>query len=166
MQSEVSMEGVNEIVTSVFGTMMDIPIWQSEIPWHPGGDRVTASVFLEGKWNGAISLECSRDQAREFAGRFLSMEPPETMDDDVRDVLGELANIIGGNIKSAMATSARLSMPSVIDGGNYEFRICGSEVQNKVAFSFSGGTFWVSLIKKGGPDGEESPGDDAFQITI
>jgi chemotaxis protein CheX len=148
MQNEVTVEGVNEIVASIFATMMDIPIWQSEIPWHPGGDRVTASVFLEGEWNGAVSLECSRDQACEFAGHFLSMEPPKAMDDDVRDVLGELANIIGGNIKSAMATNDRLSMPSVIDGSNYEFRICGSEVQNKIAFSFSGGHFWVSLIEK------------------
>jgi len=148
MQNEVTVEGVNEIVASIFTTMMDIPIWQSEIPWHPGGDRVTASVFLEGEWNGAVSLECSRDQACEFAGHFLSMEPPKAMDDDVRDVLGELANIIGGNIKSAMATNDRLSMPSVIDGSNYEFRICGSEVQNKIAFSFSGGHFWVSLIEK------------------
>jgi chemotaxis protein CheX len=148
MQNEVTVEGVNEIVASIFATMMDIPIWQSEIPWHPGGDRVTASVFLEGEWNGAVSLECSRDQACEFAGHFLSMEAPKAMDDDVRDVLGELANIIGGNIKSAMATNDRLSMPSVIDGSNYEFRICGSEVQNKIAFSFSGGHFWVSLIEK------------------
>ena len=165
MQIEVSMEGVNEIVTSVFETMMDIAISPSEIPWHPAEDRVTASVFLEGEWNGAISLECSRDQACEFAGHFLSMEPPEAMDDDVRDVLGELANIIGGNIKSAMATSDRLSMPSVIDGSNYEFRICGSEVQNKVAFSFSGGTFWVSLIKKDGSCLEEAPSSDSSGIA-
>jgi chemotaxis protein CheX len=157
MQIEVGVESVNEIVASVFGTMMDLSISQSDIPWHPGGDRVTASVFLEGEWNGAVSLECSRDQAREFAGRFLSQEPPEALDDDVRDVLGELANIIGGNIKSAMATNARLSMPSVIDGSNYEFRICGSEVQNKIAFSFSGGHFWVSLIKKGESGAEASP---------
>jgi len=65
---------------------------------------VTACVFLEGDWNGAVTLECTRDQACEFAGRFLQMDPPDTMDDDVRDALGELANMIGGNIKSAMST--------------------------------------------------------------
>ena len=42
-------------------------------------------------------FECTRDQACQLAGRFLAMDPPEAVDDDVRDMLGELANMIGGN---------------------------------------------------------------------
>ena len=148
MQIDVSVESVNQIVESIFGTMMDLPVWESDMPWQPAGDRVTASVFLEGDWNGAVSLECNRDQACQFAGCFLSMEPPEAMDNDVRDVLGELANMIGGNIKSEMASTAHLSMPSVVDGGDYGLRICGSDVPERVAFNFKGGTFWVSVVTK------------------
>ncbi len=148
MQIEVRVESVNRIVESIFGTMMDLPVWESESQWQPAGDRVTASVFLEGDWNGAVSLECNRDQACQFAGCFLSIEPPEAVDNDVRDVLGELANMIGGNIKSAMACSSHMSMPSVVDGSDCGLRICGSEVRERVAFNFKGGTFWVTIVAK------------------
>jgi chemotaxis protein CheX len=148
MQVEVSAESVSQIVESIFATMMDLNVVQTEMPWHSAGDRVTASVFLDGEWNGAVSFECNHDQACLFAGQLLSTDPPEVMDDSVRDVLGELANMIGGNVKSAMAPGARLSMPVVVDGSQYGLRICGAEVQERLAFSFAGGPFWVTVAVK------------------
>ena len=97
------------------------------------GDRITSSVYLEGEWNGAISFECNRKHACQIARQFLASEPPEDVDADVRDVIGELANMIGGNIKSAIATDVRLSLPSVIDGSNYELHVCGSERRKESA---------------------------------
>jgi chemotaxis protein CheX len=74
------------------------------------------------------------------------MDPPQAVNDDVRDVLGELANMIGGNIKSAVAAGLSLSMPSVTDGNNYGLRVCGSEVQDRLSFQCSDGPFWVTLL--------------------
>jgi chemotaxis protein CheX len=148
MPNKVNAQLLETIVKSIFTTMMDLPIDQSEAPWGLGGDRLTSIVYLEGDWNGAVSLECTASQACQFAGRFLSMDPPDAVDDDVRDVLGELANMIGGNVKSAMATGVRLSMPSVVDGDDYELRICGACVQDRLAFRFIGGDFWVTLVTK------------------
>ena len=56
---------------------------------------MTAAVHLTGDWNGAALLECDRTQACNFAGRYFSADPSATVDDIVRDVLGELANMIG-----------------------------------------------------------------------
>jgi chemotaxis protein CheX len=78
------------------------------------------------------------------------MDPPDTVDDDVRDALGELANMIGGNLKSVMATDVRLSMPSVIDGTNYELRVCGSGVHQRIGFQFDGGEFCVTVSSRDG----------------
>ena len=153
MVTEVSVEIVTQIVESIFITMMDLEVSASETLCIPAGDRVTSSVYLEGDWNGAVSIECNRQQACLFAGRLLAMDPPATVDDDVRDALGELANMIGGNLKSSMDANARLSMPSVIVGGDYELRICGSETQNRLAFQLDGGNFWVTVSAK---DGERS----------
>jgi chemotaxis protein CheX len=74
------------------------------------------------------------------------MEQPEAVTDDVRDVLGELANMIGGNIKSAVAAGLTLSMPSVTDGSDYGLRVCGSEIQDRLAFDSDDGPFWVTLL--------------------
>ncbi len=64
----------------------------------------------------------------------------------VRDVLGELANMIGGNMKCVLTSGIRLSMPSVVDGGDYSLRICGAEVRERIAFQCAEGTFWVTVL--------------------
>jgi len=146
MATEVSQDTVVEIVESIFSTMMEIELSPSDLPLSHTRERMTASVYLEGEWNGAVSLECNRDQACQFAGCFLATDPPEAVDDDVRDALGELVNMIGGNIKSVLAKDVRLSMPSVIDGNDYELRICGTQTRDVNAFQFFGGTFWVTVL--------------------
>ena len=107
METEISVELLRQIVESVFGTMMSLPVSPSDAPWSQAGDRLTSSVYLTGDWNGAVLLDCNPRQACDFAGRILCMDPPDIVDDDVRDVLGELANMIGGNMKCGMAAGVR-----------------------------------------------------------
>ena len=149
MQNEFHADLVTEIVQSIFSTMIGLDVSVSDTPWSSKGDRLTSTVYLEGDWNGAVSFECSGEHACQIAGHFMAAEPPAAVDDDVRDVLGELANMIGGNVKSVIATDVRLSLPSVIDGSNYELHVCGSDTSEKMAFQFPGGVFWVSVLKKG-----------------
>jgi len=66
---------------------------------------------MAGDWNGAILLECDRRQACQFAGRFLSLDPSDTVDDVVRDVLGELVNMIGGNMKCVLTRVSGFPCP-------------------------------------------------------
>jgi CheY-specific phosphatase CheX len=137
---------VAQIVESVFITMMDLEVLPGETPWGPSQDQLTSAVHLSGEWNGALLFECNRWQACRFAGRFLSMDPPQTVTDDVRDVLGELANMIGGNLKCGLTTGLSLSMPSVTDGSDYAMRVCRSQVQDRLAFECAEGPFWVTLL--------------------
>ena len=146
MLTNVNAEMVAQTVEAVFLNMMNLEVSPSDAPWAPSHDQLTSAVHLSGVWNGALLFECDRRQACQFAGRFLSMDPPEAVTDDVRDVLGELANMIGGNIKSAVAAGLSLSMPSVTDGSDYGLRVCGCEVQDRVAFECADGPFWVTLL--------------------
>jgi chemotaxis protein CheX len=143
---EIHAEELFQIVESVFGIMLRLDLYPSEAPWFPHGDRLTSAVHLAGDWNGAIVVECDRRQACRFAGRFLSMEPSDTVDDVVRDVLGELANMIGGNVKGVLSSHIHLSMPSVMDGNDYSLRVCGAEIQQRLAFRCSEGVFWVTVL--------------------
>jgi chemotaxis protein CheX len=146
MQTQVSVEILTQIVQSVFITMMNIEAHLCDAPWDPTGDRMTSVIYLTGDWNGAIILECNPGMACHFAGRILCMDAPECVDDDVRDVLGELSNMIGGNMKSGMSIGIRLSMPSVMNGRDYDLRICGSEVMERLAFQCDDGNFWVTVL--------------------
>ena len=146
MQTEVSVELLAQIVESVFQTMMNLGVSTSDAPWTHGGERLTSFVHLTGDWNGAVLFECNPLQACQFAGRMLSMDPPESVDDDVRDVLGELANMIGGNLKPVLTPGIRLSMPSVVDGCDYSLRVCGAKVQQRLAFQSAEGLFWITIL--------------------
>jgi chemotaxis protein CheX len=137
-----------QIVKSVFETMTSLEVTDCETPWFPGRDRLTSALHLSGEWNGAVLLECDRRQACAFAGRFLSIDPPETVDDVVRDVLGELANMIGGNLKCVLTPGIRLSMPSIVDGSDYTVRVCGAEVRERLPFQCELGPFWITLLTK------------------
>jgi len=150
MTAEIEIADVASIVQDIFSTMMDLSVCKVEGPITPPGDRLTSSVYLEGSWKGAVSVECSRQQACDFAGRFLASDPPPAVDDDVRDVMGEIVNMIGGNFKASLGSDVRLSVPSVIDGSDYEIRICGSATCNKVAFRYEGGDFLVTVLTNHG----------------
>ncbi len=144
--AEILPSELAQVVESVFGTMLGLEAQRCGSSWFPDGDRLTSVVHLAGDWNGAVLVECDRRQACRFAGRFLDMNAPERVDDVVRDVLGELANMIGGNLKCVLTRGIRLSMPSVVDGSDYSLRICGAHVSQRLSFQCEEGLIWVAVL--------------------
>ena len=146
---EVHAAELAQIVEAVFDTMLQLDVTQCDVPWRPDDARLMSFVHLTGDWNGAVLIECSQIQACRFAARFLSIDPVDTVDDVVRDVLGELANMIVGNVKSVLSPNLQLSMPSVVAASNhYSLHICGAEVRDRLTFRCSEGIFWVTVMSR------------------
>jgi chemotaxis protein CheX len=134
-----------QIVESVFETMLSLEVSERGEPGCVSVDRVRAVVKMTSAWTGAVLVECGQEAARRFAGRFLSMSPPpESVDDLVRDVLGELANMIGGNLKCVLKGGMRLSMPQVDTPG--EAAAHANAVHQSLAFETEEGQFQVSVV--------------------
>ncbi len=83
----------------------------------PGGlpdDAVSSWVDVVGPWTGAVVLTCGRATAEELARCLLAEHAPPVLDaEDVLDGLGELANVVGGNVKAALPPPSVLSLPRV-----------------------------------------------------
>ncbi|WP_432978824.1 chemotaxis protein CheX [Dactylosporangium sp. CA-233914] len=78
---------------------------------------VTASVSVTGAWRGHVLVSCSEPAAKNVAAALLGIEFDDVAEEDVADALGELANIIGGNVKSLLPEPCALSLPHVhVDG--------------------------------------------------
>jgi chemotaxis protein CheX len=77
-------------------------------------DDVSASVSVTGAWRGQVVVSCSDTASRNAAAALLGIEHEDVTDDDVTDALGELANIIGGNVKSLLPEPCALSLPHVL----------------------------------------------------
>jgi chemotaxis protein CheX len=76
--------------------------------------EVHSSVSITGSWNGVVVYASSTAAARKAAAAFLAMGEDEIGPEDLSDVLGELANIVGGNIKAMLPPGSLLSLPQVV----------------------------------------------------
>jgi chemotaxis protein CheX len=88
-------------------------------PLIPTGDdkqpsEVHSSVSITGSWSGHVVYATSILAAKKAAAAFLAMEADEVSQEDLTDVLGELANIVGGNVKAMLPPGCLLSLPQVV----------------------------------------------------
>ena len=150
--TRVRREDLESVVGSVFTAMMGLEVSGSEEPCPGSARMLTAAVYLTGEWTGAACIHVEPEQACGFTGRFLEMPTPDTVGDDVRDVMGELANMIAGNLKCTLVPGIRVSLPSVSDGAGHPLRVCGAHVVCRASFVTDDGPFWISLIDAGEPD--------------
>jgi chemotaxis protein CheX len=137
---------VQEVVSAVFRTMLQIDATASFDIAPPQGDMVTAAVYLSGKHQGAVLLHCPPWQACSFAAQFLGKTPPSEVNDDVLDVMGELANMVAGNLKGTLISGTYLSIPSVTQGRDSLPRLCGSRPVQRTGFSTPLGPVWVTMF--------------------
>lgn len=150
--TEAYREDAIRVVGDVFRTMLRLEVEPVEAPWPPEDELVNVTIHYAGAWKGALLLECTPEQACFFMGRLLGIEPPEELNDDVRDAVGELANMIAGNLKPVLPPGVALSMPTLVEGTDYALRVLGGNLASMVAFGCPAGVFWVTLI--------EAPQDD------
>ncbi|HUB79366.1 MAG TPA: chemotaxis protein CheX [Bryobacteraceae bacterium] len=143
----VHSEDLESVVASVFSTMMGLEVHPSTEQCPGLAGVLTSSVYLTGEWNGAVAVHVAPPQACAFAGRFLGIPAEEAVTNDVRDVMGELANMIAGNLKCTLAPGIRVSIPSVTDGAEYSLRVCHARTLCRVCFRGEGGPCWVTLLE-------------------
>jgi chemotaxis protein CheX len=77
-------------------------------------ESVLASVGITGSWGGHVLLELPAAGAEEAAKRMLGAE--EVTANEIVDALGELSNMVGGNVKSLLPTPCHLGLPMVVQG--------------------------------------------------
>ena len=84
------------------------------VPVPPPADVVSAWVDIIGPWTGSVVVTCAPATAEALTESVLMTRPPTVVDDeDVADALGELANVLGGNIKSVLPGDSRLGLPQI-----------------------------------------------------
>jgi CheY-specific phosphatase CheX len=84
-------------------------------------------------------------QAMDWGSRLMAAPPPLPAE-DARDSLGELCNILAGNLKPILPHGVGISTPSVVRGADYTLRVCGETVFERLGFSGAAGEFRVTLV--------------------
>ena len=107
---------VADVWTSFLGADADsIELVSSELnPDIPSRGCVIASVSTTGAWNGHLVISVPSECAELIARAMFGDEDGEIPSADIVDAVGEVSNILAGNVKSALPEPSALSLPQVI----------------------------------------------------
>jgi chemotaxis protein CheX len=149
MQTELQLDqyqsDIYQFAESVFASMLGLYVQPSDAPL-PSTDMITGAVYYAGPWKGAVLLQCDLPEACDFTARLMGIEKPTGFNEDVRDAVGEVTNILAGNFKPILPHGVALSMPSVVAGAPSCLKICGNGPILKLAFSCEAGLFWLTIL--------------------
>jgi chemotaxis protein CheX len=140
----------------IFSSMIMLDVTPGE-PFIRNNDRLVNSISgiigLAGSTRGMLAIHMANDAALAITTAFLGMDVKK-IDDDVRDAIGELANMLAGSIKSILdpaGSDIKLSMPSAIYGEDYSVDCLAGVQTVTVPFAFDGLDFLVELqLRKDG----------------
>lgn len=140
---------IREITEMVWTSMIKRELQPSAGPDGPTfpPQMLMGSVHLRGDWEGAVTLNCSARLARQLTAILYNITEQSTTSEQTQDVLGELTNIVGGNIKALLPLPSQLSLPSVTEGIDYLALLPGGQVVSKVAFECLGEPLFVVLLR-------------------
>jgi flagellar motor switch protein FliN/FliY len=138
-------------VVNVFDTMLSLTLEPVEAVESSSltGIRDVSSVCFAGDATGIVSVHVPEDLARIMAANMLGMEPEEIEGHgEIQDLLGELANIVGGNLKSALTDAGlrcALSTPSFTTGSDFMIESLNLERYERYAFQCQGRAVFLEM---------------------
>ncbi len=140
------IESTVEIFTGM--VMMDISVAGEPMTnLGPLKQSITGMVGLAGTHKGVLAVHFPNQVAMDVTGSFLGMEVGE-INADVQDAIGEIANMLGGNLKTILSDRGRdiqLSLPSTISGEQYSFSSQMDVDQIILPFQAPSGVFYVEV---------------------
>ena len=132
-------EDIISCTNEVFETMIPMDI-KCDGSYYQKEDMISTDVIslvsFTGEHSGIIAFFGSKDMAIRITSEMLGMEIAE-IDQDVKDAMGELSNMIGGTLKNKVSETygaMHLSVPIVIAGADMSIS-SSSKDKNSLKFS-------------------------------
>jgi chemotaxis protein CheX len=146
---EFNADEIFQLAATIWEATLELPIEPSRGGGMENPSRsVACYVQISGAWNGAILLACPAEVARRAASIMFHAEPDDMAIFDLQDAVAELTNMIGGNFKALLPQSCYLSLPAVVEGGDYSTRIPGSRSIGGISFACEGNPVSISILEK------------------
>lgn len=157
--------------TEVFTTMLNLPIEAQEVQTEPSvaaapSSGVVSLIGMAGAWVGTGSLACTVSLACRLSSQFLATDC-EVISEDVLDTIGEITNMIIGNVKTAIEEKAGpmgLSTPTVIYGRNFQTRSARIHEWTVVPFTCEEERFYIQLSIGPNQDAAQGAVRPGFQV--
>lgn len=141
---------IKAVMEEIFATMIFIDLQAGE-PLDTGeedlGCHVSAMIGLSGDFNAMLGIHCPAQVGTAIGGAMLGMELDE-VDDDTKDALGEIANMVAGGLKEVFATEQvdlLLALPTTISGDSYKISAPSGSNRILIPFDIEAGRFYIDF---------------------
>lgn len=108
---------------------------------------VTGVIGLSGVAKGSVSVTFDEKSILEIVSNLLG-EKIEVINEEIRDAVGEITNMISGQARKELSESGKIfkaSIPSVITGKNHEIRHLTKNPVIAIPFTTDTGHFMIEI---------------------
>jgi chemotaxis protein CheX len=146
--SRAYAHSLDEAVQEVFSLMMDVTCASIDDCPIDEPETISAVIGLAGAVSGACVLRSGERAAIRMAGALTGIEML-SLDDTVKDAIGEICNMVAGAWKGKLPTLASgcmLSTPTVVTGTNYQLHTQRPEFRIERYYRFESLAFALALV--------------------
>ena len=127
---------LHDVVDSVWNQMLGYEIVPVSGTIDFGTDEyLVGCVSITGDFDLALMIEVPKALAHSLAATMFAMEEDDLSNEEVFDTLGEMANMVGGNVKGLLPGHTQLSLPTVAEGAGFHLRVPGTELLTELAYT-------------------------------
>jgi len=114
--------------------------------------HVASAVGFVGELNGVVYIYCCSTFASEITARLLGVKENGVNGNEmVNDAMGELANMVVGQMKAKLqgqGTSCLLTVPSIVRGSNFTVQPVSSDERQTLCFDCNGNKLLIQFLIK------------------
>lgn len=161
------ISSVGDSIIELFDTMlsMDVDLADREAFQNFEDFRVMGALDFTGGVHGSIQFQVSQTFARMITAGMLGQDLEEVQDiDAVKDVIGEMTNILGGNLKAAFCDTGldcKISTPCLTVGLDFQIEILNMDRYERFAFQLNDHDILVEVCVKIDEPEPAQPADQA-----
>lgn len=141
-------------VIELFDTMLSMDVELADEAAEPvsGTPRIIGSIDFAGDVMGSINIQVSETFAHLISAAMLETDLEKIEDDiQIKDVIGEVANIIAGNLKSGFCESGlpcEISPPFITSGNDFKIETLNMDRYENFAFHYQDNIIFVEVCVK------------------
>jgi chemotaxis protein CheX len=142
---------VSEVFETMLGTVCERADPELVAAGATAAESVTAVVGFGGILSGACVISCGEMSGRRMTALMTGLAF-ESVDETVKDAIGEICNMLAGAWKShvpELAANCGLSVPAVITGSDYNLHVQAPEFRLRHAYRSGDITFEVTVVCDG-----------------
>ena len=151
MAPEELAEIIRSSTHAVFSTMLGTELSALAAVDDPNPfmqSEVIGFIGMAGDFAGYVSIHVSRRQATDFTARLIGVDVAEvTSEDEIRDAVGEITNMLAGTMKTALSAlgQVEIALPTVVMTPKADLRVRGARGV-AVPFEDYTGVFHVNMV--------------------